>query len=109
MSESNLPEKFLPSVTQIRECRSLILDYVNSVYPSSLLEDDLVEVLFNLPDSIDPAYAKRDLGYLQARGLIELDVTEHPVRKTKQRRWRLTARGVTFIERQKPWSEIEAL
>ncbi len=64
------PEKFDPTVNQIRECRALLLDYVNSVFPSSMPEDDLVNVLFGLPDSVPEEYVKRDLGYLAARGLI---------------------------------------
>jgi hypothetical protein len=65
--------------------------------------------MLSLDEPVSNDYIVRDLGYLRDRGLIESEIREHPVRKVKVKRWRLTARGVTFIEHGKPWAEVEAL
>jgi len=91
----------------IREDRSLLLDYLNSTYPAGLIEQDLLDVMLDLPDPVEGDLVKRDLGYLDARGLIEKRILPHPTRKAKVVRWYLTADGVSFIERDKPWSSLE--
>lgn len=98
---------FHAQAQQIRECRSLVLDYVNSVYPETIAEDLVAQVMGELPEPLAPEFVRRDLGYLRDRGLIEPELRENPVTRRKERRWRLTAAGVTFIERGKPWSDLE--
>lgn len=102
-----MTERFNPRLHHIRECRTLLLDFLNSVYPGAMAEDDLVDVLLDLPEPIHEDHAMRDLGYLAARRLIERAVEAHPVRRGKTVRWSLTAHGVTFIERGYPWAELE--
>ena len=99
--------KFNPRHTLIREDRALLLDFINAVYPVSIAERQLIDVMFDLSEPLSDEYVRRDLGYLEARGLIESEIVEHPVKKQKAKRWKLTAAGVTFIERDKPWNELE--
>jgi hypothetical protein len=102
-------EKFNPTQAMIREVRSLLLDFINSVYPRAMGQELLKEVMLDLPEPVAPDLVDRDLVYLHQRGLIEPAIIPHPVNKTKAVHWKLAARGVTFIERGKPWAEIEAL
>ncbi len=39
----------------------------------------------------------------------ESEIAESPVNRDKAKHWKLTAKGVTFIEHGKPWAEIETL
>jgi len=94
-------------IRQLREDRGLLLDLLNSVYPNSLAEAELIECLIELPRPIDSVHAQRDLGVLRGRHLIERLDDPHPITKQRQIRWRLTADGVTFVERNKPWGRIE--
>jgi hypothetical protein len=94
--------------TLIRETRGLLLDFVNSVYPASMADDLIFSVMADLPQPMAEDLVRRDLGYLQARALIEESWAPHPVTRTKVHRWTLTADGVTFVERGKPWDELES-
>lgn len=94
---------------QIHEDRALILDYLNNVYPLSLPERELLDALLDLPRPIDTHKARRDVAYLQDRGLLSREKVAHPVTKKPEQRVKLTADGVTFCERGKPWGEIEDL
>ena len=107
-----MSEKFNPTVEQIRECRALILDYINSTYGvgnGSISESLIFDVMLQLDEPICQENVSRDLEYMRGRGLIEKEFIDHPIKKTKTKRWKLTARGVTFIEHGKPWKEIEQL
>lgn len=99
--------KFHARQSQIRDDRALLLDFVNAVYPASIAERELVDVMMDLPDPVSPEYVRRDIGYLADRGLIEREMPPHPVTGERAARWKLTAAGVTFIERDKPWPELE--
>lgn len=101
--------EFIPQAHQIREDRSLLLDYINSVYPESMAEDDLLDVMVSLPNSSPPDHTRRDLAYLEARGLIEPALQQRPGHRTPVKRWKLTAKGLTFVEHNKPWAELEAM
>jgi len=92
----------------IRESRALLLDFLNAAYPKWLPEDELVDVMLDLPDPQTADYTLRDLAYLQQRGLVERSVERHPVRPhEREKRWRLAAEGKTFVERDKPWDDLE--
>jgi len=94
--------------SQIREDRGLVLDFINAVFPRSIREEELIGVMLTLDEPVAKEYVQRDLGYLAARGLIVSEVADHRVRRReKVRRWKLTADGVTFVERDKPWDELE--
>lgn len=98
---------FDPHVYRVRECRSLVLDFLNAVYPAGLAEEDLIGILLDLPEPIAEDLARRDLGYLQARKLVERHIEPSSAERRKITRWMLTADGVTFVERGKPWSDLE--
>jgi len=100
-------QRFNARRSLIRESRSLILDYLNAVYPADMEESVLVEVMLSIPEPVTDEYVRRDLGYLKDRGLVADAWPEHPVRRTKLHRWRLTADGLSFIEADKPWDELE--
>jgi hypothetical protein len=104
-----MSDRFDARRSQIREARGLVLDFLNATYPASLDEGQIIQVMLDLPEPVVEEYVRRDLGYLKARGLIQDEWAEHPVRKTRVHRWLLTARGVTFLERSKPWDELEAV
>jgi hypothetical protein len=100
-------ERFNGRQSLIRESRALLLDFINQVYPASLAEDQLLEVMAELPEPVAPAYLARDLGYLEARGLVAHEWAPNPATGERAKRWKLTADGVTFMERGKPWDELE--
>jgi hypothetical protein len=114
-----MAEPWNPKLHRLRECRGLLLDFLNGPYPGSMAERDLLDVCMDLPEPIDEDYVRRDLGYLEARGLVRRVVQASPAprpgcageppRYPKAVRWSLTADGVTFIERGKPWADLEAL
>ena len=93
----------------IREDREMVLDYLNIVYPQSMLERELLDGLLDLDRPIDSHKARRDLAYLQGRGLLRRFKKEHPLTKRPQQRVELTPNGLTFCERDKPWDDIEDL
>lgn len=102
--------KFNPHLNRIREIRSLLLDFLNSTYPASLEEEMVITVMLELHDPIPEEYTRRDLAYLQGRGLLERLVEDHPARShAKTVRWVLSAKGVSFVEHGKPWGELEDL
>lgn len=92
---------------QIRESRALLLDFLNAPYPAGLREDKLLEVMLSLADPQPENDTRRDLGYLEARGLIAKRREKHPVTGKPMILWALSAAGVTFVERDKPWGELE--
>jgi hypothetical protein len=100
---NNLSKRFNPQKHQINECRNLLLDFINSVYPASIAEDDLLDVMLDLPRPVPHELTRRDLGYLEARGFIAGEITDHPIYKQKTKRWKLTAAGVDFVETGKAW------
>ena len=105
-----IPE-FNASLEAIRSVRSIILTMVNSAYPRGLYEDVISEAMLELPEPVAPDYVSRDLGYLADHGLIAGEFAHDPrkAQRVKARIWKLTARGVTFLERGMPWVEIERL
>ena len=99
---------FNPLQQLCRQARELLLDYLDSLYPSSMLEDDLKEVMIGLDEPVSYENTMRDLAYLKDRGLAE----QVKIKNQKGKlilRWKLTAKGKTFVECGKPWVEIEEL
>lgn len=106
-------------VREIRLCRGFLLDALNSVYGKTfapyLDEREIIDVCLELTNPISEDYVRRDLAYLRDRGLVECETAQADSKTPSERqlprvrRWRLTAKGVTFCERGKPWMEIEAL
>ena len=100
---------FDPRLDDIHEDRNLILDFLNSAYPNGMLEERLVGVMNDLDEKpSEPEITVRDLGYLEARRLVEKNESRHPVTGRRQTRWRLTAKGLAFVERGRPWESVES-
>jgi hypothetical protein len=100
------------SAQLIRENRALVLDLINAYYPRSVAQDVLIAACLDLPDPVPAAYVERDLAYLAGRDFIDgedFPATDRRAPAHKVRRWKMTARGVTFCERGKPWDHVEAL
>jgi hypothetical protein len=102
-----MEDVFSPRRKKIRDMRSLLLDFINAVYPCAMSETDLVETMYALPDQVCEEFTQRDLQYMKDRGLIEEVWWVHPVSKARVKQWKMTASGVTFMEREKPWAELE--
>jgi len=94
---------------QVREDRGMILDMLNQVYPAGLIERDLLDSVLDLPRPVEGHNARRDLGYLGQLGLIESLREVHPITHRPCVRYRLTAKGVQFVECGKDWAAVETV
>jgi hypothetical protein len=98
-----------PNTHRIREDRVVLLGWINAAYPSGQSHDDLVAVMYDLPDPSPEEHTERDLAYLEARGLIESYREPRGPYRRQSKMWRLTAKGLTFIEHGSPWAELERI
>ncbi|RKY65258.1 MAG: hypothetical protein DRQ02_10455 [Candidatus Latescibacterota bacterium] len=79
-----------------RALRGLILDFLKSVYPTMVLELDIIGVFYQ--DYRDK-HIRQALAYLVDKGYVEKIKKLHPVhRYEKQVFYRLTAKGIDIYE-----------
>jgi hypothetical protein len=109
-------EEFIQTAEEIRFSRGVLLDSVNASYPAWLEEGIIVRGLCSQDSALLPIHVQRDLAYLLSRGLIEKLEQPNPSggpdaagRRPMVTRWRLTADGITFVERGKPWVAMERI
>lgn len=80
----------------MKALRGQILEFLYRVYPSSVLELDVISVFFrdHRTDTI-----RKALAYLVDRGYVEKAEKDHPVwRYEKQLLYKLTSNGVDLME-----------
>ncbi len=81
---------------RLRALRGLILDFLKGVYPTMVLELDVIGVFYQ--DYRDK-YIRQALAYLVDKGYVERLEKPHPVhRYERQVLYKLTAKGVDLME-----------